>query len=65
MTEKKNGNPADKAPASSLAAGSPGGDYQHYLVLATPREAQKLLTELGDGAVLIKVMAPRRKGGEQ
>lgn len=65
MAEKKNGKPAVHAPAPPNAEIDPGGsDGQHCLILATPQEAQKLLTALGEDAILIKLMAPRRKGGE-
>jgi hypothetical protein len=31
------------------------GDYDRYLVLATPQEAEKLLSAFGGNAVLIKL----------
>lgn len=45
-------------------AGRSDGDYDRYLVLATPQEAEKLLAAFGENAVLIRLTGFRGNDAE-
>lgn len=55
----------NEKPERAAAPTRPGGDEtERLLILATPEEAKKLLSALGDDAMLIRLAGLRGIGGE-